>query len=72
MSSNVVFARTTPQDKLRIVQQAQRCGHSVTMLGDGVNDAPALKSANVGVAMGSGGSDVARVSIFFIIIIFCI
>lgn len=59
-SSNVVFARTTPQDKLRIVTQAQRAGHSVTMLGDGVNDAPALKSANVGVAMGSGGSDVAR------------
>lgn len=60
MSSNVVFARTTPQDKLKIVQEAQRCGHSVTMLGDGVNDAPALKAANVGVAMGNGGSDVAR------------
>lgn len=57
----LVFARTTPDQKLKIVMQAQRCNHVVAVTGDGVNDAPALKRSNVGVAMGSG-SDVARQS----------
>jgi sodium/potassium-transporting ATPase subunit alpha len=64
----IIFARTSPKHKLTIVKHAQSLGHIVGVTGDGVNDSPALKKADLGIAMNQSGSDVSKEAAAMILI----